>query len=82
MDKRYNSYLRNYITLNEGEKFCDKCKGKGKVQKGVRNLGKTGLMLLVCSECLGDGKIDWVEEVLGKQRKVVMNYEFTADAEL
>ena len=77
MDKQYNMFLRNYITLKDGERFCEKCKGRGKVPKMAKPQG-TGTAMLVCNECLGDGKIDWVEEVLGKKRKVFYGESITS----
>ena len=79
MNKRYNAFHRKHITLEEGERFCTKCDGKGKVPRNNTILGQT-VILLVCNECLGDGKIDWVEEVVGKKRMVM--YGYSADAEL
>jgi DnaJ-class molecular chaperone len=67
MNKRYNSNLKRYIEIREGEEFCPKCDGKGRVPKsqGIgRMLGST----LECNECLGEGKIDWVEKAVGKKR--------------
>ena len=80
MEKRYNAFLRKHISLNEGEHFCPKCDGKGKVNQKTRDFTKFNTIQLVCSECLGDGKIDWVEEVIGKKRRLYVGY--SADAEL
>ena len=44
------------FTKDEVEKVvCDKCEGKGIVEKGY-----------LCSKCLGIGKLDWIENVVGK----------------
>lgn len=66
INKRYNINKKRYIELKEGERFCFKCDGKGcapKKKEGLRTV------MLKCNECLGDGKIDWIEEVIGKKTK-------------
>jgi DnaJ-class molecular chaperone len=65
-DKRYNAHLNKFIELSESEIFCKKCHGKGRNYKNklfFRNKNKSSLC---CDVCLGDGKIDWVEEIVGK----------------
>ena len=70
MDKQYNSFLKNYIILQEGEQFCPKCKGKGLVR--IKNATSIGAKFsLKCDKCLGDGKIDWIEKVTGKKVKYI-----------
>jgi len=51
--------------LKEGETICPECKGKGKHpvvnEKGIiRGYN-------ACEKCLGHGKLDWVERVVGKR---------------
>ena len=70
-EKYYNAFHNQYIYINDGERLCPKCTGKGKVPKSGKILGSTGVMMLICSKCLGDGKLDWVEEVVGKKRRLV-----------
>ena len=64
MEKRYNMKFKRYITLEEGEQFCPKCKGKGKVRQ-TQLVSITSM--LRCDKCNGDGKIDWIEKVTGKK---------------
>lgn len=45
--------------LEEHEIFCPVCKGLGK---------KPGTDL-VCKKCHGDGKLDWLENIVGKRKK-------------
>jgi len=59
--KVYNTNLRKYIFLSEGETICKKCNGKGRVPLRVG-------ITLECSECLGEGKIDWIEKITTKKR--------------
>lgn len=63
LNKRYNAKHKCYITLKEGERFCPKCNGNGYVK------GPTRFSLLNCNVCLGDGKLDWIEEATGKKPK-------------
>lgn len=66
MDKALNRYLNTYITLEDGEEFCPKCKGSGQVHV------RTGLGIrLQCHVCSGEGKLDWVEKVVGKKRSTM-----------
>ena len=74
VEKRYNAYKKQVINLKEGEEFCRKCNGKGRVP--VRDN-----IMLTCSLCNGDGKYDWIEKITGKQVKYV-GYYTSADAEL
>jgi len=66
MLKRYNKYNKNYTEIKEGEKFCKSCRGAGMV-KSKRDYTFKKTDLLVCSKCLGTGKLDWVEKVVGKK---------------
>lgn len=66
MDLRYNKLTKTHLTLNEGEEFCKTCRGEGMVIL-KRNYLPKPVSALVCKDCLGDGKIDWVEKVIGKK---------------
>ncbi len=63
---RYNKYKKQLDDLKDGEEWCPKCKGKGIVKyPGIARLPRKGL---ICSECFGDGKIDWIEKATGKNQ--------------
>lgn len=64
--KRYNEYLKRYIEKNEGEIFCPKCNGKGKIKSKTSYFKM--IILFTCDKCLGSGKIDWVETIMGKNK--------------
>ena len=61
------------MDLKEGEVICSKCDGKGveliphkflfqgKVEMGQRTI--------FCSKCDGNGKLDWVENIVGKETR-------------
>jgi len=46
------------VKLEEGEVKCPKCKGKAytREENGFKTL---------CSKCMGYGKLDWIENVVG-----------------
>jgi hypothetical protein len=44
------------VKLEFGEVVCDKCHGNGKW----------------CKKCGGDGKLDWVENIVGKRSNLVL----------
>jgi len=74
INQRYNINKKQYIELLEGERFCPKCDGKGKVPK-TKMKGIHLTVMLQCDKCLGDGKIDWIEEATGKRKKQIYGYE-------
>ena len=54
--------------LKEGETICPECNGKGEYpvvnEKGIiRGYN-------ICEKCLGHGKLDWVEVIVGKRRNI------------
>ena len=54
------------MNLKEGEIICDKCKGAGstKVKRDPRRSGPYH-PTMICIKCLGEGKIDWIENIIG-----------------
>ncbi len=62
--KRYNKLKKAFTELKEGEQFCETCHGEGKVRS--KRPYKKG-SLLICKDCLGHGKLDWVECAVGKK---------------
>lgn len=47
------------IKLNPGEVLCDKCNGKGRITYS-KHFSET------CYKCKGVGKLDWIENIVGK----------------
>lgn len=68
--KIYNAHHKKIIEINDGEKCCLKCKGKGVVKQFPRTILSKEIVL-VCDKCLGDGKIDWVEKATGKSNRLL-----------
>jgi hypothetical protein len=52
--------MRKKLKLKKGEVLCNKCNGKGFFGRGR--------FPPVCPKCLGAGKLDWVENIVGKRR--------------
>ncbi len=57
------------ITINEGEIRCSDCRGNGviSVKIGPGNRIRSSL----CDKCQGEGKLDWVENIVGKKSDIV-----------
>lgn len=62
--------MKKYKRLKKGEIKCDKCEGCGSIIK----INTTMIdykhidyeMMKECPKCRGEGKLDWVENVVGK----------------
>jgi DnaJ-class molecular chaperone len=52
-------------SLKEGELICPKCDGLGFTNKIQKD--KIGLFKYTCPKCKGRGKLDWIENVVGKK---------------
>ena len=51
------------IKLKKGEVSCNKCNGTGNYNTQ-----------LVCPKCYGTGKLDWIENVVGKHKNYQLWY--------
>jgi hypothetical protein len=54
------------VNLKKGEYLCKPCNGWGRI------LNEDSLLrtpFLKCPVCLGDGKLDWIENIVGKQEE-------------
>ena len=67
---KYNRHLKCYVTPNEGQEYCKKCKGVG-VNISFRKYAIRSPMNKkhTCNVCLGTGVLDWVEKATGKFKK-------------
>jgi len=64
----FNRHLNKIIFPTAGEEICKNCRGSG-VKPFPGSLTNTKIVLR-CSVCDGNGKIDWIEKVVGvKQEK-------------
>lgn len=55
---------RANIHLEEGEMICDKCEGEGVLIFSKIDISYADV---TCDKCAGTGKVDWVENVVGKK---------------
>lgn len=67
------------MNLKQSEVICDKCKGTGYDLKipQVENNETYYQNHYPCDKCQGDGKLDWIEAVVGKKKSIrfgVLNY--------
>ena len=63
--KFYNGWCNKEIELYEGEEVCVECDGVG-----MKLIFEDDLWSYIgrkmCNKCLGDGKFDWIEKIMGK----------------
>ena len=52
--------------LNEGEVICNKCNG----ERALDVLSNPELMM-ECPKCKGAGKLDWIQNIMGKHYKII-----------
>jgi DnaJ-class molecular chaperone len=55
---RLNHWTYSETILKEGEYFCPDCEGAGTETKKK--------YAVFCKRCLGQGKLDWIELIMGK----------------
>jgi len=72
------------MELKPGEYICEKCEGTGNNPPMKRNgkYLKPGVYE-ICGHCHGEGKLDWIENVVGKKQPMVdmtrnLNVQFFA----
>jgi len=55
--------------LQDGEVVCSKCNGKRQIKTDKPPWWRLNFKELeICSKCWGDGKLDWIENVIGKKK--------------
>jgi hypothetical protein len=59
------------IKLKEGEELCNRCIGAGFLEK-------EGEYCISCPKCLGRGKLDWVEQIVGAKELSVDFSQFVS----
>jgi len=71
---RSNSSLSSKIIgesdLEVGEVVCNKCNGKRRIRTDKPKWWQLRLTEIesLCPKCFGDGKLDWIENAVGKKR--------------
>ena len=56
----------NNLKLEEGEIICSECEGRGTKPSSINS----ATMASICKKCQGDGKLDWIENIVGKVPKL------------
>jgi len=57
--------LISYLKLNDGEIYCNRCNGSGDDPDFT---GEKNGFVMDCSKCRGTGKVNWIENIFGKQQ--------------
>lgn len=57
------------MKLNPGEVKCKNCNGYGSLNPYLKKKSSKSYSLIgiKCPKCLGTGKLDWIENVVGKK---------------
>jgi hypothetical protein len=66
--------------LKEGEIICPECKGKGEFPVLTRK--RIIRWYDACEKCLGHGKLDWIEMIVGKSSWRIRPGVFTREVDL
>ena len=61
----FNYWLHEAIEISEGEEVCPDCEGKG-MKNVLKDRPAQFSSRRICQKCNGDGKLDWIEMVMGK----------------
>lgn len=72
------------MDLNPGEIICDKCNGRGLTYTPSSKFSITGHMSgdqYKCIKCKGTGKLDWIENIVGKKKSFEAGY-YKTDTDL
>lgn len=56
----------NSIKLKDGEIICPECQGKGIKPRKI-DIFNPHDITYKCEKCQGEGKLDWIEQIIGKQ---------------
>lgn len=62
--EKLKSVTKSSLKLSEGEVLCGVCDGGGI----TREVTESSVTVGTCPHCLGSGKLDWIENIIGKNR--------------
>jgi len=66
--------------------ICDQCNGKGILDEFYKYIvdedSEEYLMTKMCDKCLGEGHLDWLENITGKTGMVPKNDDFHMYADI
>jgi len=57
------------MKLEKGEVICDKCNGYGYTTFNEQRGKNFYPMKSECTKCFGEGKLDWIEIIVGKRKE-------------
>jgi len=61
--EKLKSVTKSSLKLSEGEVRCNVCDGDGIIKEVTESSVTVG----TCPHCLGNRKLDWIENVVGKR---------------
>lgn len=59
--------METYMDLKDDEIICTNCHGSGRQEFTISHSKGSERFTINCQQCDGDGKFDWIENVLGKK---------------
>ncbi|MCK5603325.1 hypothetical protein KAR91_15685 [Candidatus Pacearchaeota archaeon] len=62
--------------LKDHEVMCPECKGTGKLKSWTSGNFE---ITPECSKCLGEGKFDWIERIMGKPRRIYQEFDLSEE---
>ena len=68
IEETHNHFTYLPVFLEEGEVLCSKCHGEGVVWRVTIETIQNKEDFL-CKKCLGSGKLDWLENMMGGKKK-------------
>jgi len=57
------------LEIKDGEVICDRCDGEGKIET-IKPDDYIAVYYIQCPKCRGIGKLDWIENIVGKQTQL------------
>lgn len=61
------------MKLEKGEIVCDECDGVGLISPDVHTISY--IYKIDCPKCKGSGKLDWIENLVGKTEKTYIEFD-------
>ncbi len=73
--------MKEQFNLEEGEYICDKCGGTGRINNHnpYHSFPHSRSRTVFCPMCQGTGKLDWIENIVGK-KPVIFHFENALEA--
>ena len=67
--KTTGNYWYGKVDVKDDEILCNKCYGEGIVRRINLKTLKSSLQAFRCTKCLGEGKLNWLDNAMGGVRK-------------